>query len=160
LGKPLVLQLNMPRAENNICTEVTDDLPDQERKCMTRKYVLRPEDVPSYSPANHEGTKNYRLVGPGENGSQFMEIVYGDIQRHAGAVAHAHPGMEQAVYVIEGEATAEIDGVKHHVSTGDLMFFPAEVFHDIQVITERIKLLVIYAPPYGEAKEKVLRRKT
>ena len=32
---------------------------------MTRKYVLRPEDVPSYSPANHEGTKNYRLVGPG-----------------------------------------------------------------------------------------------
>ncbi|MGA3125679.1 MAG: cupin domain-containing protein [Candidatus Korobacteraceae bacterium] len=127
---------------------------------MTRKYVLRPEDVPSYSPANHKGTKNYRLVGPELNGAQFMEIVYGDIERHAGAVGHAHPGMEQAVYVIEGEATAEIDGVVHHVSTGDLMFFPAEVFHDIQVLTERIKLLVIYAPPYGEAREKVLLRTT
>jgi quercetin dioxygenase-like cupin family protein len=150
----------MPGAENNVCNKVTGDLPDPERKCMTRKYVLRPEDVPSYSPANHEGTKNYRLVGPELNGAQFMEIVYGDIERHAGAVAHAHPGMEQAVYVIEGEATAEIDGVVHHVSTGDLMFFPAEVFHDIQVITERIKLLVIYAPPYGEAAGKVLRRET
>ncbi len=127
---------------------------------MTRKYVLRPEDVPSYSPANHEGTKNYRLVGPGVNGAQFMEIVYGDIQRHAGAVAHAHPGMEQAVYIIEGEATAEIDGVTHHVSAGDLVFYPANVFHDIQVITERIKMLVIYAPPYGEAKEKVLLKET
>jgi quercetin dioxygenase-like cupin family protein len=125
---------------------------------MTRKYVLRPEDVPSYSPANHEGTKNYRLVGAELNGAKYMEIVYGDIERHAGAIAHAHPGMEQAVYVIEGEATAEIDGVKHHVKAGDLMFYPAEVFHDIQVISERIKLLVIYAPPYGEAKDKVLKK--
>ena len=124
------------------------------------KYVLRPEDVPSYSPANHSGTKNYRLVAPGVNGAQFMEIIYGDIERHSGAVAHAHPEMEQATYVIDGEATVEVDGVKHHVSSGDLLFFPAKVFHDIQVISERIKLLVIYAPPYGEAPEKVIKRAT
>jgi quercetin dioxygenase-like cupin family protein len=127
---------------------------------MQSNFVVRPSDVTPYSPANHEGTKNYRLVAPGVNGAQFMEIVYGDIERHAGAVAHAHPGMEQAAYVIEGEATAEIDGVRHHISTGDLMFFPAGVFHDIQVISERIKLLVIYSPPYGEAPEKVIRRES
>jgi quercetin dioxygenase-like cupin family protein len=123
---------------------------------MDKKYVVRPEDVSPYSPANHEGTRNYRLVAPGVNGAQFMEIIYGDIERHAGALAHAHPGMEQAAYVIEGEATAEIDGVRHHISAGDLMFFPAGVFHDIQVISERIKLLVIYSPPYGESPEKVV----
>jgi quercetin dioxygenase-like cupin family protein len=122
------------------------------------KYVLRPEDVPSYSPANHSGTKNYRLVSPGVNGSRYMEIIYGDIERHAGSPAHAHPDMEQANYVIDGEATVEVDGVKHKVSKGDLLFFPANVFHDIQVITERIKLLVIYAPPYEEAPEKVIKR--
>jgi quercetin dioxygenase-like cupin family protein len=122
------------------------------------KYVLRPEDVLSYSPTNHSGTKNYRLVAPGVNGARYMEIIYGDIERHAGAVAHAHPDMEQATYVIEGEASVEIDGLKHHVSAGDLLFFPAKVFHDIQVISERIKLLVIYAPPYGEAPEKVIKR--
>ena len=60
---------------------------------MQSKFVVRPSDVPSYSPANHEGTKNYRLVAPGVNGAQFMEIIYGDIERHAGAVAHAHPGI-------------------------------------------------------------------
>ncbi len=125
---------------------------------MDRKYVVRPEDVPSYSPAHHEGTKNYRLVAPEVNGARFMEIIYGDIERHAGAIAHAHPEMEQAAYVIEGEATAEIDGVLHEISTGDLMFFPAGVFHDIRVKSERIKLLVIYAPPYGESPEKVVHR--
>jgi quercetin dioxygenase-like cupin family protein len=121
------------------------------------KYVLRPGDVPSYSPANHEGTKNYRLVAPGVNGAQYMEIIYGDIQRHAGAVAHAHSAMEQATYVLEGEATVNIDGEQNHVQAGDLLFFPAGVFHDIQVITERIKLLVIYAPPYGEDPGKVIK---
>ena len=122
------------------------------------KYVIRPEDVTPYSPANHAGTKNYRLVGPSFNGSQFLEIVYGDIEREKGAVAHAHPGMEQATYVLEGEATAEIDGVTYHVKAGDLLFFPAGVFHDLQVTSERIKLLVIYAPPYGEDPKKVIRR--
>jgi quercetin dioxygenase-like cupin family protein len=129
-----------------------------EQSMLEKKYVVRPEDVTPYSPANHSGTKNYRLVAPGVNGAQFMEIIYGDIERHEGAVAHAHPGMEQATYVIEGEATAEVDGTVYHVRTGDLLFFPAEVFHDLKVITERIKLLVIYAPPYGEAPEKVVRR--
>ena len=122
------------------------------------KYVLRPEDVPSYSPTNHSGTRNHRLVAPGVNGARHMEIIYGDIARHAGAVAHAHPDLEQATYVIEGEAIVEVDGVKHHVSAGDLLFFPAKVFHDIQAISERIKLLVVYAPPYGEDPEKVIQR--
>lgn len=125
---------------------------------MHNKYVIRPEDVPSYSPANHSGTKNYRLVAPEVNGSRFMEIIYGDIERHAGAVVHAHPGMEQATYVIEGEATTEIDGTVYHVQTGDLLFFPSEVFHNLKVISERIKLLVIYVPPYGEAPDKVIKR--
>ena len=126
---------------------------------MHNKYVIRPEDVTPYSPANHSGTKNYRLVAPGVNGAQFMEIIYGDIERHAGAVAHAHPGMEQATYVIEGEATAEVDGVVYDVKQGDVLFFPAEVFHDLKVVSERIKLLVIYSPPYGENPDKVIKKR-
>ena len=125
---------------------------------MKGAFVIRPEDVTPYSPANHAGTRNYRMVAPGVNGAQFMEIILGDIERHAGAVAHAHPDMEQAVYVIEGEARAQIDGIDHHVKAGDLMFFPVGVFHDLHVITERIKLLVIYSPPYGESKDKVILR--
>jgi hypothetical protein len=31
------------------------------------------------------------------------------------------------------------------------------VYHSIKVLSERIKLLVIYAPPYGEDPAKVVR---
>ena len=120
-------------------------------------YIIRAPEVTPYSPANHTGTKNYRLVGPEVNGATYMEIVLGDIERNEGSPAHAHPEMEQAVYVLEGEAIAGIDGVDHHVRAGDMMFFPAGVFHSIKVLTERIKLLVIYSPPYGEDPTKVIR---
>jgi quercetin dioxygenase-like cupin family protein len=120
---------------------------------MTPKspYVIRPYEQPFYSPANHTGTRNYRLVGPKTNGSQYLEIALGDIERHEGSPAHAHPDLEQAVYIIEGEATVEIDGIVEQVKTGDLMYFPPKVFHDIKVKSERIKLLVIYSPPFEEA---------
>jgi quercetin dioxygenase-like cupin family protein len=119
-------------------------------------YVIRAAEQESYSPANHTGTKNYRLVGPQVNGAKYMEIALGDIERHAGAPAHAHPDLEQAVYILEGEAIAGVDGVDHHVRPGDMMFFPAKVFHSIRVLTERIKMLVIYSPPYGEDPAKVM----
>ena len=45
-------------------------------------YVIHPYEQPFYSPANHTGTKNYRLVGPRTNGAQLMEIVLGDIERN------------------------------------------------------------------------------
>jgi quercetin dioxygenase-like cupin family protein len=125
---------------------------------MTNKspYIIRAEEQEAYSPANHTGTKNYRLIGPKVNGAKYMEIALGDIERNEGSPAHAHPDLEQAVYILEGEAIAGIDGVDHHVKAGDMMFFPAQVFHSIRVLTERIKLLVIYAPPYGEDPGKVI----
>lgn len=119
-------------------------------------YVIRVSEQEGYSPANHTGTKNYRLVGPTANGAKYMEIALGDIERNEGSPAHAHPDLEQAVYILEGEAIAGIDGVDHRVAAGDMMFFPANVFHSIKVISERIKLLVIYSPPYGEDPAKVI----
>ncbi|MGA2945338.1 MAG: cupin domain-containing protein [Xanthobacteraceae bacterium] len=119
-------------------------------------YIIRASEMVPYSPANHTGTKNYRLVGPHVNGAKHLEIVLGDIERNEGSLAHAHPDLEQAVYVLEGEAIAGIDGVDHHVRAGDMMYFPARVFHSIKVLTERIKLLVIYSPPYDEDPTKVI----
>ena len=120
-------------------------------------YVIRPSEMPSYSPANHTGTRNTRLVGPKVNGSQYLEIALGDIERNEGSPAHAHPDLEQDAYILEGEAIAEIDGKEHHVQGGDLLYFPARIFHSIKVLSERVKLLVIYSPPYGEDPVKLIK---
>jgi quercetin dioxygenase-like cupin family protein len=119
-------------------------------------YVIRAAELATYAPANHTGTRNTRLVGPLVNGAQYLEIALGEIERNEGSPAHAHPDLEQAVYVLEGEAMAGIDGTEHLVKAGDLMFFPARVFHSIRVLSEKVKLLVIYSPPYGESPEKVI----
>ncbi len=121
-------------------------------------YVIRPSEMPTYSPANHTGTTNTRLIGPLVNGAKHLEIALGDIARNEGSPPHAHPDLEQATYVLEGEAMAEIDGKQYHVRAGDLLYYPPHVFHSIKVLSERIKLLVIYAPPYGEDPDKLIRQ--
>ena len=36
------------------------------------KYLVRPSDVTPYSPANHTGTRNYRLIGPETVGASHV----------------------------------------------------------------------------------------
>lgn len=121
-----------------------------------RGGVIRASQISGYSPANHHGTTNVRLVGP-DNGARHMEVILGEIEQGGNALPHAHPGLEQAVYVLEGTGVAGIDGQEHVVGPGDVLFFPEGVFHSLQVTSGRIKLLVIYAPPYGEDPAKVIR---
>jgi quercetin dioxygenase-like cupin family protein len=122
-----------------------------------RRYVTRATEMNAYSPANHTGTRNVRLVGAA-NGARHMEIVLGEIERNEGAPPHAHPDLEQAAYILEGEAIANIDGVDHHVTAGDMCFFPPMVYHSIKVLSDKLRVLVVYAPPYGESPDKVVRR--
>jgi quercetin dioxygenase-like cupin family protein len=122
----------------------------------TRGGVIRPSELQGYSPANHHGTTNVRLIGP-HNGARHMEVLLGEFVPGGNALAHAHPALEQAVYVLEGTAVAGIDGVEHEVRAGDVMFFPEGVFHSLKVTSAKVRLLVIYAPPYGEDPGKVIR---
>jgi quercetin dioxygenase-like cupin family protein len=122
------------------------------------RYIVRPSELDSYSPANHTGTKNTRLVSAALNGARYMEVILGDVERGAGVSTHAHPGMEQAQYFLEGEAEVIVDGVTYQARAGDLCFFPADVFHSIRVTSERMKVLIIYSPPFAENPDKVIRK--
>jgi quercetin dioxygenase-like cupin family protein len=122
------------------------------------RYIVRPSELDSYSPANHTGTKNTRLVSAALNGARYMEVILGDVERGAGVSTHAHPGMEQAQYFLEGEAEVIVDGVTYQARAGDLCFFPADVFHSVRVTSERMKVLIIYSPPFAENPDKVIRK--
>jgi quercetin dioxygenase-like cupin family protein len=125
---------------------------------MTSKYLIRSADVPAYHPANHEGTSNRRLIGPGNVGAKQVEVVLGTISRGGGALPHAHPGIEQVCYLLEGTARAEVEGEAFDMQPGDCCFFPADKFHIFTVTSEQpAKLLVIYSPPYGEDPGNVVR---
>ncbi len=121
---------------------------------MKSKYLVRQADVTPYSPANHTGTRNFRLIGPETVGAKQLEVLIGEVERGKGALPHAHPGIEQVCYLLEGEAHVEIGGDKFEMKPGEACFFPADTMHLLLVTSDKAKVMVIYAPPYGESPER------
>src|SRR5258706_14389597 len=117
------------------------------------RYLVRQSDVAAYSPANHTGTKNFRLIGPDTVGAKQVEVLIGELERGKGALPHAHPGIEQVCYLIEGEAHVEVAGEKFEMTPGEACFFPADAAHLFIATSSRAKVMVIYAPPYLEKSE-------
>jgi len=120
------------------------------------KYLIRPSTLPAYSPANHTGTRNLRLIGP-ESGARQVEVVLGEVEQGRGALPHAHPGIEQVCYLLEGSAHVEVGGERFEMQAGDACFFPPDQPHVFQATSKRARVLVIYAPPYLEKPENVRR---
>lgn len=121
---------------------------------MKSKYLVRQADVTPYSPANHTGTRNFRLIGPETVGAKQVEVLIGEVERGKGALPHAHPGIEQVCYLLEGEAHVEIGGDRFEMKPGEACFFPPDTMHVFLVTSDRAKVMVIYAPPYGESPER------
>lgn len=124
---------------------------------MKPKYLVRQADVTPYSPANHTGTKNFRLIGPETVGAKQVEVLIGEVERGKGALPHSHPGIEQVCYLLEGEAHVEVAGEKFEMKPGEACFFPADAPHLFIVTSDRARVMVIYAPPYGEDPSKTRR---
>jgi len=122
------------------------------------RYFVRESDVVGYHPANHTGTLNRRLIGPETVGAKQLEVLVGRIQKGKGALPHAHPGIEQVCYLLEGRAVAEVGGQRQALAPGDCCFFPAGEMHTFTVVSdEPARVLVIYSPPYEESPERVIR---
>jgi quercetin dioxygenase-like cupin family protein len=121
------------------------------------RYHIRQSDVTPYSPANHTGTKNFRMIGPETVGAKQVEMLIGELEGGKGALPHAHPGIEQICYLLEGEAHVEVDGEQFDLKPGEACFFPAEKKHLFLATTPRVKVMVIYSPPYGEDPKKVIK---
>jgi quercetin dioxygenase-like cupin family protein len=122
------------------------------------RFLVKADSVDAYSPANHTGTVNRRLIGPETVGAQQLEVVLGVVEKGKGAQPHSHPGIEQVCYLLEGRARAEVAGQVMELVPGDCCFFPADAPHVFTVTSETpAKVLVIYAPPYGESPLKATR---
>ena len=116
-----------------------------------RNYLVREADVRTYSPANHSGTVNRRLISRETVGASQLEVVLGTIEKGQGAHPHHHDGIEQVCYILSGTARAEVDGQVLEMGPGDSCFFPAGMEHVfIATSAEPVRVLVIYAPPYAE----------
>lgn len=122
------------------------------------RYLVKANSQPTYSPNNHTGTVNRRLISPETTGSKGIEVLLGVIEPGQGALPHAHPGIEQVCYLLEGTAHVEVGGDSFDMGPGDCCYLPADVMHLFRVTGESpVRVLVIYTPPYEENPGRVIR---
>ena len=96
------------------------------------------------------------MIGPETVGAKQVEVLIGEVERGKGALPHAHPGIEQVCYLLEGEAHVEVEGEKFELKAGEACFFPPDAMHIFIVTSEHARVMVIYAPPYLEKNARTL----
>jgi putative monooxygenase len=89
------------------------------------------------------GLRGWPLV-TGETGSEHLTTGITEFQPGASLAMHVH-NCEEQVTVIEGEATAVIDGVSHKVSAPDTtLIFPGVPHRFINTGARPMKILWVY----------------
>lgn len=121
------------------------------------RYVRSVQGVAGYSPANHTGTSNQRLISRDTVGAKYVEVLIGTIVKGHGASRHFHPGLEQAGFMFQGSGISEINGVVREAGPGSWRHYRKGVPHRITVTSdEPVKTIVVYAPPYAENRNAVV----
>lgn len=118
---------------------------------QTHPHVLRAESIKAYEPANHTGTSNQRVISKDTVGARYLELLIGTISKGNGALKHAHPNLEQASYLLQGEGRSEVYGKERRSGLKEWGFNPQGVFHRFTVTSdEPVRVMVVYSPPYHE----------
>ncbi|GLY75257.1 cupin domain-containing protein [Actinoallomurus iriomotensis] len=83
-------------------------------------------------------------------GSTLGEVIINPGRGHA---RHNHPGAEEIIYVISGEATQMVDdGEPFTIREGDTVHIPKGAYHSTQNDTWRPLRLIVTYTPGGEEK--------
>ena len=90
------------------------------------------------------GTHTWKVTAE-ESGGGFF--VYEDEMTQGKATPlHAHPEVEETIFVLEGDILLNIDGTEHAVGSGGLSFVPRGVPHAFTVLSESARLLTMQSP--------------
>ena len=85
-----------------------------------------------------------------ETGGAF--VMFEDrMERGKVTPLHTHPDQDEAIYVLDGEIVAHVDGSEHRVSSGGLFFAPRGVPHAFMVASETAHVLSLQTPGNGES---------
>lgn len=108
-----------------------------------RAVILRPSEIPARERGG--GAKTIPLVTRSTGARDFINGIT-IFAPHAAIPLHSH-NCDESVLLLEGNAIAEIDGVQHEVTAGDVSFIPANIPHRFinRSGTEGMKILWTYA---------------
>src|SRR6266516_862878 len=135
-----LLLLSVLSSASNTAAEPPGD--DEPKAASTPTYVVREEDEPAL-PAGEDRT--FKVLVDPRHGCRSMTQSVGFIDRSQ-APPHVHT-YEAAVYVLEGEGIAHVEGRDLPFSRGAAVFLPPGVPHHLENTgREVLKLLGVFSP--------------
>ena len=79
------------------------------------------------------------------------QLVLMSLKRDEEIGTEVHDG-DQVIYVVDGDGFAVLDGSKHDIEKGSIIFVPTGVRHNVvNSGDEPMKLFTVYAPPQHAA---------
>jgi quercetin dioxygenase-like cupin family protein len=64
---------------------------------------------------------------------------------------HRHPGIAEAIYLLEGTMRVHVDGAEREIGPGDIVLFPPGDAHALLVTSDTARILCFQSPGAGEA---------
>ena len=108
--------------------------------------VIWGQDLEGYSPAQHTGTINHRLL-EGHVTNELFNVVHGAIEHGGGAEEHYHERSSQFLHILSGSCHLTLGAERLELHGGDSVFIPAGTRHHVEVIDpEGITLINVYQP--------------
>jgi (S)-ureidoglycine aminohydrolase len=112
------------------------------------RYAVREEEEPPLSAGRG---RTFKVLIDPRHGCRTVTQFVGSIESGTGAPPHRHR-YEEALYVLEGEGAAWIDGEDHRIDVGDSVFLPPGTPHRVEATgVERLQLLGVFSPPGSPA---------
>ncbi len=124
-----------------------------------RRFIIPPDSATAYHPPRHQATTNLLYLAQGTLGCQSVEIVVGGPRPGGGGEPHYHDGVEQFVYVLQGQGISEIEGEQFEIGPNTLIYHPPGQLHRELAVSDDFKVLVIYTPPVGLLKEESFKQR-
>ncbi|HNS14636.1 MAG TPA: helix-turn-helix domain-containing protein [Syntrophorhabdaceae bacterium] len=83
------------------------------------------------------------VVAPLDLTGKNVLVNLGEAKEGSFIDPHVEEG-HSLVYVLEGEAVIEHDGVEHHLAEGDVLYYDARYVHSVKTISKRHRFLSIF----------------
>ena len=116
------------------------------------KTFVEPKDVETQV---FDWGRIHWLSEPRVTGARCISAGVVTLAPGKGHQRHNHPGVEEILYVLEGEGVQMVDlGVEERqtVRAGMMIHIPADIYHEtINTGSTPMKLLAVYSPPGPEA---------
>lgn len=85
-----------------------------------------------------------------ETGDSFL-LFEDHVVRGKTTPLHSHPHADEAIYLLDGEILAHVEGEEHRIASGGLLFAPRGVPHAFLVTSETAHLLCFVTPGRAES---------